>query len=77
MESEAVRAKSHGATEYPDLYRLHEERLSPAYLKPEEGIWDQSYLSRVLQQMKDSEIQKLRLPPGCNKPLEYERWFKI
>ena len=67
MDSEAARAKYHGATEYPDLYRVPEERLSPAYLKPEEGIRDQSHLSKGLQQMKDSEISKLRLPQGCKK----------
>ena len=76
MESEAMRAKSHGATEPPNLYSVPEERMSPAYMKPEEGIWDQSYLSRALQQMKDSEIAKLRLPPGCNKPLECEKWIQ-
>ena len=28
---------------------------------------------KSLQQMKDSEIAKLRLPPDCNKPLEHEK----
>ena len=74
-ESEAVRTKFHGATEPPDLYRDQNVRLSPAYLKPDEGIWDQPYLSKALQQMKDSEVAKLRLSPDCNKPLEYEKWI--
>ena len=71
-ESEAARAKDPGVTEPSNVHRDPNVRLSPAYLKPDEGIWDQSYLSRALQQMKDSEIAKLRLPPSCNKPLEYE-----
>ena len=25
--------------------------------------------------MKDSEVSKLRFPPNCNKPLEYEKWM--
>ena len=69
-----MRAKFHGAPEPSRLYRDPTVRLSPAYLKPDEGIWDQSYLSKALQQMKDSEIAKLRLPPSCYKPLEYEKW---
>ena len=71
-EPEVTRTKFHGATEPPGLYR--NARLSPAYLTPDEGIWDQSYLSKALQQMKDSEILKLRFPSNCNKPLEYEKW---
>ena len=60
-ESEAVGAKFHGAPGPSRLYRDPIVRLSPAYLKPDEGNWDQPYLSKVLQQMKDSEIAKLKL----------------
>ena len=56
-EPEVTRTKFHEATEPPGLYRS--ATLSPAYLKPDEGIWDQSYLSKALQQMKDSEILEL------------------
>ena len=27
--------------------------------------------------MKDSEIVKLRFPPNCSKPLEYEKWVTL
>ena len=46
-EPEAVRTKFHGATEPPYLYRDQNVRRSPAYLKPDEGIWDQSYLQKL------------------------------
>ena len=74
-ELEVGRAKFHEAIEPPVMYRDPSFRLSAAYLKPDEGIWDQSYLSKVLQQMKDSEIAKLKLPPSCNKPLGVEKWI--
>ena len=73
--SEAVRAKYHGAPEPSPMYRDLGPRLSPAYSEPDKGIWDQSYLSKALQQMKDSEMTKLKLPPSCYKPLEYEKWI--
>ena len=59
-ESEVVRTKFHGAIEPSDVYRDPNVRLSPAYLKPDEGIWDQSYLSKALQMMKDSEVASMR-----------------
>ena len=51
--------------------------LSPAYQIPEEGIWNQSYLAKALQSMKDTEIAKLRFTTGCSKPLEYEKWVTL
>ena len=72
-ESEAARAKDPGVTEPSNVQRNPDARLSPAYLKPDEGIWDQSYLSKALQMMKDSEMAKLRSPTTCNKSLEYEK----
>ena len=44
-------------------------------MKADEIFWEQSYLARVLQTMKDSEIPKLRFAPGGNKALEYEKWL--
>ena len=74
-EPEVARAKDPGVTDPPNVQRNPDSRLSPAYMKPDEGIWDQSYLSKALQMMKDSEMAKLRLPATCNKPLEYEKWL--
>ena len=51
--------------------------LSPAYQNPEAGIWEQNYLSKALQQMKDSEIAKLRFLPGGNRPFEFEKWLSL
>ena len=56
-DTQIPRAKSHENPEQSGVYRT--ARLSPAYQTPEEGIWDQSYLSKALQQMKDSEIVNL------------------
>ena len=39
---------------------LEESKGSPAYYEADKDIWEQAYLSKVLQQMKDSEIAKLR-----------------
>ena len=44
--SEAVRAKYHGAPEPSPMYRDIGSILSPAYSEPDKGIWDQSYLSK-------------------------------
>ena len=73
-EPEAARATDPGVAA-PTNVQFDESKLSPANLKPDEGIWDQSYLSKALQTMKDSEIAKLRLSSTCNKPLEYEKWL--
>ena len=51
--------------------------LSPAYQIPEEGIWNQSYLAKALQNMKETDFAKLRFMPGCSKPLEYEKWVTL
>ena len=37
-----------------------QSRSPPGYSNPDENIWDQAYLSKALQQMKDSEISKLK-----------------
>ena len=50
---------------------------SPAYQNPEAGIWEQNYLSKALQQMKDSEIAKLRFVSGGNRPFEFEKWLSL
>jgi len=68
-------AKSYAEADHLRVNRDSESRLSPAYLKPDEGIWEQTYLSKALQNMKDSEVPKLRLPPTCYKPQEYEKWI--
>merc|ERR1711888_328095 len=51
--------------------------LSPAYQNPEASTWEQSYLSEALQQMKDSEIAKLRFVSGGNRPFEFEKWLHL
>ena len=53
-----------------------QSRSPPGYSDADESIWDQAYLSKALQQMKDSEISKLRFTPTSYKPLEYEKWIK-
>ena len=37
-----------------------QSRSPPGYSNADESIWDQAYLSKALQQMKDSEIAKLK-----------------
>ena len=54
---------------------LDEPRGSPAYSEADKTIWEQSYLSKALQQMKDSEMTKLKFSPTSYKPLEYEKWI--
>ena len=34
---------------------------SPAYQVPEEGVWNQSYLAKALQNMKDVDFAKLKI----------------
>ena len=65
--TEAARAKYPGAPEPSPVFRDQEQR-PPAYSEPDKGIWDQSYLSKTLQQMKDSEMTKLKLPSKGYKP---------
>ena len=55
--TEAARAK------YPRVSApspVEEPKLSPTYSEPDKAIWEQSYLSKALQQMKDSEMTKLK-----------------
>ena len=47
---------------------------SPAYQVPEDAIWNQSYLAKALQNMKDTDFAKLNFVPGASKPVEYEKW---
>merc|ERR1712175_9316 len=46
------------------------------YYEADKNIWEQPYLSKVLQQMKDSEIAKLKFTSTSYKSLEYEKWIK-
>ena len=55
---------------------LDETKGSPAYSEADKNIWEQSYLSKALQQMKDSEMTKLRFSSTSYRPLEYEKWIK-
>ena len=52
---EAARAKYPRFSEPSPLEELKD---SPAYSEPDKAIWEQSYLSKALQQMKDSEMTK-------------------
>ena len=78
-ETQIPKAKPSDNSEPPGIYRevRQETQLSPAYQTPDEGIWEQTYLSKALQQMKDSEIAKLKFPSSGSKPLEYEKWVTI
>ena len=64
------RAKTPEAADRPQVYKA--ATLSPAYHHAEAGIWEQNYLSKALQQMKDSEIAKLRFSSGSNRSYELE-----
>ena len=74
-EMQIPKAKSYVNYEPPGVFGG--TQLSLAYQTPDEGIWEQTYLSKALQQMKDSEIAKLKFPPNSSKPLEYEKWVTI
>ena len=50
---------------------------SPAYQVPEDSIWNQSYLAKALQNMKEADFVKLKFSPGTNKPVEYEKWVVL
>ena len=78
-EVQTPKAKPSENSEPPGIHKevRQEMQLSPAYLNPEEGIWEHNYLSKALQQMKDSEIAKFKFPPNSNKPLEYEKWVTL
>ena len=49
--------------------------LTPEYVQTDEKIWNHSLLAKVLLQMKDSEIAKLKFVEGSYKPFEYEKWI--
>ena len=50
---------------------------SPAYQIPEDSVWNQSYLAKALQNMKETDFAKLRFSPGSSKPVEYEKWVVL
>ena len=64
------------ASESVDEEVNQESRSPPGYSNADESIWEQAYLSKALQQMKDSEIARLKFTSTSYKPLEYERWVK-
>ena len=61
MDLNAERAKSPEA-ERPSGVRT---ALTPEYVQLDEKIWIQSLLAKVLLQMKDSEIAKLKFIEGA------------
>jgi len=62
----------------PDQHGTHKGTTpSPAYQIPEEGFWNQSYLAKALQNMKETDFAKLKFLPGCSKPMEYEKWMAL
>ena len=71
MDPEAERTKCHQATGPQEV----RSGLSPEYVQTDESIWNQNMLAKVLLQMKDSEIAKLRFVDGSYKPFEYEKWI--
>ena len=48
---------------------------SPAYVVPEDSVWNQSYLAKALQNMKDTDFAKLKFTTSSNKPAEFEKWL--
>ena len=64
-----------GAAPAAVQFEDEEPRMSPAYVKADDATWEQAYLAKVLQGMKDSEILKLKFFPQGNKALEYEKWL--
>ena len=74
---EFTRAKYPVDSPPPRMFRETGLAPSPAYQKPDEGIWEQSYLSKALQNMKDSEVPKLKLLSTSDKPQEYEKWLHL
>ena len=47
---------------------------SPAYQVPEDAVWNQPYLAKALQNMKEQDFAQLKFVPGASKPVEYEKW---
>ena len=62
----------------PDPLGMHKGTTpSPAYQIPEDSVWNQSYLAKALQNMKETDFAKLKFSPGSNKPVEYEKWIVL
>ena len=50
---------------------------SPAYEVPEDSVWNQSYLAKALQNMKETDFAKLKFSAQSNKPFEFEKWLVL
>ena len=74
---EFTRAKYPVDSPPPRMFRETGLVPSPAYQNPDEGIWEQSIFLRVLQNMKDSEVPKLKLFSTSDKDQEYEKWLHL
>ena len=42
---------------------------------PEDSVWNQSYLAKALQNMKETDFAKLKFTSSANKPAEFEKWL--
>ena len=75
FDDRARRIRFQQAPRLPDGGTVPDGRPSPDYVQTDESVWNQGMLAKVLLQMKDSEVWKLKFPENCYKPYEYDRWI--
>ena len=74
FEAERPQRREAGSSNDPSR-SLNELGLKSPYVQPDQNIWTQSLLAKVLVQMKDVDISKLKFIEGAYRPIEYEKWI--
>ena len=46
-----------------------------SYVQSDDKIWNQNMSAKVLLQLKNEEVAKLRFIEGSYRPIEYEKWI--
>ena len=78
LSKEAPQGQSEGIPKTPPARPAAEPKVtspSPAFMVPEDSVWNQSYLAKALQNMKETDFAKLKFTSSANKPAEFEKWL--
>ena len=69
LSKEAPQGQSEGIPKTPPARPAAEPKVtppSPAYVVPEDSVWNQSYLAKALQNMEDTDFAKLKFTTSSN-----------
>ena len=75
FEADRQQSQEAGNSDFPSRTFNKELGSKSPYVQPDQNIWTQNLLAKVLLQMKDADVAKLKFTEGGYRPIEYEKWI--